>query len=108
MKTVKLFIFTLLPPCISFDQRSLAGTKAKNIFLRKIVIFDALFYTLNEFASTYLNHLDENVLDLSSQCKYALLKTHYAPQIVHQNLAVFLWQLYSSKISFMGSGGCSQ
>ena len=62
----------------------------------------------SNFASTYLNHLDENVLDLSSQCKYALLKTHYAPQIVHQNLAVFLWQLYSSKISFMGSGGCSQ
>ena len=53
-----------------------------------------------EFASANLHHLDENALVLSSRYKYVHLKTHWAPEIIHQNLAIILRQLYRSKISF--------
>ena len=48
-----------------------------------------------------LHHLDESVQTLSSRYKYAHLKTDWAPQIMHRNIAIILWQLYYSKISFV-------
>ena len=48
-----------------------------------------------------LHHLDESVQTLSSRYKYAHLKTDWAPQIMHRNIAIILWQLYYSKITFV-------
>ena len=34
-----------------------------------------------------------------NRCKYDGLKPHLAPQIMHQNLVMILWDLYDCKIS---------
>ena len=37
-------------------------------------------------------------IDLSSKCKYVHLKIHWAPQIMHQNIAIILQLLNYTKI----------
>ena len=63
--------------------------------------FDALFYTLNGFASINLNHQYESVLILSSKHKYVHLKSSWASHTMHQNLAIILQQFNEGKNSFI-------
>ena len=65
--------------------------------------FDVLFEAQNDFASANLHLQDQNVLPsqswIYSRWKYVHLKTHLAPQLMHQHLAVILRQLCYAKIS---------
>ena len=67
-----------------------------------VVIYDLclIFQGQLEFASANLDHQYQSDLVLKSLCKYVHFKTHSAPQIMQQNLAGILWQLYYIKISF--------
>ena len=51
-----------------------------------------------ESESANFHHQDEV---LCRWCQYKHFKTHWAPQIMHQNLGVILQQLSYSKISFI-------
>ena len=57
-------------------------------------------------ASENLCRQDENNLVLRGRCKYVHLKNHWVLEIMQQNIAVILWQLYYSKISFKGFWAC--
>ena len=49
---------------------------------------------------TNLHHYDENIKVVNCRFKYVYLKSHLALQIMHQNIAIMLLQLYYGKISF--------
>ena len=52
--------------------------------------FDALFMTLNGFASVNLHHQDESVLILSSKHKYVHLKAHCASHTTNYDKNTFI------------------
>ena len=56
--------------------------------------FEALFQSKNKFASANLHHHNENVIVLCIRYKYVYVETCRLPQIMHQNIAIMLLQLY--------------